>query len=928
MRLSIAMGTLLLASLMGQGAGIAPKCGGVCFRFDDNQTSQRWSEMTGVFDRHGQKLCMSLNLYGVGDPAFFAVLKKAQDSGHELMDHTPTHSVFHLRCSDAAAAAAFRGNPAVDHVQGRAVNFKYIVHPEAATGSFKAAVDGNRLDLAAADATLLGWRNFTPFVFVVAPDGKAYAVAKSKDGVFSLKSFWFEDNVDLGKLPALEFKVMDSGRGFSVDHGALRLQAELTRKLFAERGLKPPTTWIQPGCGEPLTLVEDIRDVLGREFGYQSAATYPAASLKCFDEPDPDGLRRYAMMWGDFSLEREDVAAVKRKIADGAAKHHVLFATSHMISQGVPGGWEEFLRRHDELLKWCREAGVPVRTQSQWADILYAQTPDSAENVIPALDVDRDGDGVPDGFVLAPGVTKGDGPSLVAAKPGNIFAITKLAGLEKGANTFRFNLDGPAGAEVQATLRPAGGKATSFTARLDAQGGREFSLPVEVPATTASMDVAMDYKSGAGPLKVGGLSFSALPPGYCRQTIKVDGSDLELSPLPNGARWAMTTRWDDGPACDKKMADLLEKHGFKGSFYVVTSRPEASKGLERDLLSRGHAVQSHSVTHARLPFVTLSQAWDELLRARIDLETRTDHPVNSFAFPGHAWGSQTNPDAQDQIYELIVRTGYNNLPWPRPRRMGELSGAIPLPADGAPVDEAFKRLLQNQDARDLDPNITWTCHASAYEKAASWGTLDEQLRSHAKLDGFWYCTHDDYGAYRYQYTHSRLRRIDAQTYELIRPAAVLSGGDIPLELRFSGSSPKVEVDGRSVVATACPPDGWRFQVPGVSASPRLIGAAKFPWLQGELALSRDRKRLEFSLKNNGAEVMRDVLVTWRLPLPFTPGVVMRTVGELDAGNDWRGDVALVPGNVPAGTLFAVQVDFRSAGTVGRAYYLTLSPPAP
>ena len=109
----------------------------------------------------------------------------------------------------------------------------------------------------------------------------------------------------------------------------------------------------------------------------------------------------------------------------------------------MPDGWDGYLKRVDRILSWCRENRVPVRTYSEWAEILYRTRPDPEVNVFPELSVDLKADGVPDGYDMLPAeVVRNDGGPdangvfLTVRNAGTICSVDRLGGLEKGANTF------------------------------------------------------------------------------------------------------------------------------------------------------------------------------------------------------------------------------------------------------------------------------------------------------------------------------------------------------------------------------------------------------------------------------------------------------------------------------------------------------------
>lgn len=430
-------------------------------------------------------------------------------------------------------------------------------------------------------------------------------------------------------------------------------------------------------------------------------------------------------------------------------------------------------------------------------------------------------------------------------------------------------------------------------------------------------------------------SISPLPPGFCRQFIRVEGgvsAELGLMPLPDGANWAVSTRWDDGSGADIRMADLLEKYGFKGSFYIITGRKP--NDFERKLLERGHAVQSHSITHSRLSCISPAEAWKEILVSRIDLESRLDHPVNCFAFPSNSQAGFFNPNAKKSLYRMLLRAGYHHVPVRRDEDAWEISGVNILPADGSPVAKAFQKFYNDPDVQAFEPNISWAYHANTYARKNSWDILEQQLKAHANLSGVWYCRQDEYAAYRMQFNRSRLSEIGPGVYELIRPGMLLTGAEIPLEVYLKGipgqTPPIVMVDGRRTELIPLPSGGWRFEVLSHDNEgiPTLIGAEDFPYLLGELSVSEDQQEVSFEIENTGEETISDIRITWRLPLPCDSGVEWNYIGDLPPGADWDGKQSLAPkpttySQTGGSLLLAVQLDFRlSDGQFGRVYFLT------
>lgn len=105
-----------------------------------------------------------------------------------------------------------------------------------------------------------------------------------------------------------------------------------------------------------------------------------------------------------------------------------------------------------------------------------------------------------------------------------------------------------------------------------------------------------------------------------------------------------TTSWDDGSVLDLKVAELLSRHNFTGTFYI----PEKFDGdggkysaydrrLSEDeirLLASAHEVGGHSLSHRRLTAVSREEARSEIEGSQRFLQTITGSASKIFSFPG------------------------------------------------------------------------------------------------------------------------------------------------------------------------------------------------------------------------------------------------------------------------------------------------------
>lgn len=175
-------------------------------------------------------------------------------------------------------------------------------------------------------------------------------------------------------------------------------------------------------------------------------------------------------------------------------------------------------------------------------------------------------------------------------------------------------------------------------------------------------------RPGALPYKLTRAAFGAhldaIAAGGCAPT-RVDAVDV----AEPGRRLLLT--FDDGGASALWIADALERRGWRGHFFIVTSlidRPRFLTRAEiRDLASRGHVIGSHSHTHPDicrdLPADQMLAEWRVSRGALADL---LGQPCQSASVPGG--------DISGRVLRAASVAGYHYVftsePWLTPHWVG------------------------------------------------------------------------------------------------------------------------------------------------------------------------------------------------------------------------------------------------------------------
>jgi peptidoglycan/xylan/chitin deacetylase (PgdA/CDA1 family) len=109
---------------------------------------------------------------------------------------------------------------------------------------------------------------------------------------------------------------------------------------------------------------------------------------------------------------------------------------------------------------------------------------------------------------------------------------------------------------------------------------------------------------------------------------------MSRQPEQSGALLA-TTSWDDGHPSDLRVADLLEKHGLDGTFYVpcvnAEGRPVMHKGQVAQLGDR-FEIGGHTRDHLSLTGMSPDRAAEQIRGNKLRLEDILGREVRGFAY--------------------------------------------------------------------------------------------------------------------------------------------------------------------------------------------------------------------------------------------------------------------------------------------------------
>ncbi len=198
----------------------------------------------------------------------------------------------------------------------------------------------------------------------------------------------------------------------------------------------------------------------------------------------------------------------------------------------------------------------------------------------------------------------------------------------------------------------------------------------------------------------------------------------------------ITTSWDDGHVLDLKVADLLDKHGLTGTFYIARQYlDERMTDTQLCDLSQRHELGAHTLTHPTLTEIVDTQAREEIVGSKSWLEDVIGKSVTSFCYPKGMYTPTHRNMVQDAGYAVARTVVPYHFAGDDPLQMPTTLHVYPFPLRPIKGLRGFRTRLQ--PIRRFMPqrsrlNVPFTA-------LMSWTSLAKALLDEAqRQDGIWH----------------------------------------------------------------------------------------------------------------------------------------------------------------------------------------------
>jgi peptidoglycan/xylan/chitin deacetylase (PgdA/CDA1 family) len=113
--------------------------------------------------------------------------------------------------------------------------------------------------------------------------------------------------------------------------------------------------------------------------------------------------------------------------------------------------------------------------------------------------------------------------------------------------------------------------------------------------------------------------------------------------FPGGKHKVLTMSYDDGKAADKRLLQIFNTYGVKGTFHInsgMLGNGDRLTAEEVAGLYQGHEVSAHTLTHPTIARSPKEQLVYEVFEDRKNLEHIVGYPVRGLSYPNGSYSKQ------------------------------------------------------------------------------------------------------------------------------------------------------------------------------------------------------------------------------------------------------------------------------------------------
>lgn len=207
--------------------------------------------------------------------------------------------------------------------------------------------------------------------------------------------------------------------------------------------------------------------------------------------------------------------------------------------------------------------------------------------------------------------------------------------------------------------------------------------------------------------------------------------------FPQGCKKILTMSYDDGLSFDRRLVELFNQYGIRGTFHLNSSSLKSGDGkiceTEAADLYKGHEISVHTVTHPMINQIPVQQMVQEIWEDKKALEAIAGYPVRGMSYPYGVWNSQ--------LVQALPALGMEYA------RTTASSGSFDMETNfmlWKPTCHHNDHLLERADLflQKRDKNVLFYVwgHSYEFDRDNNWDLIESFCQKMAHHEEIWYAT--------------------------------------------------------------------------------------------------------------------------------------------------------------------------------------------
>jgi peptidoglycan/xylan/chitin deacetylase (PgdA/CDA1 family) len=208
--------------------------------------------------------------------------------------------------------------------------------------------------------------------------------------------------------------------------------------------------------------------------------------------------------------------------------------------------------------------------------------------------------------------------------------------------------------------------------------------------------------------------------------------------FPKGKHKVLTMSYDDGKKADRRLVEIFNKYGIKGTFHLNSGFFEDDDRIKADevkKLYKGHEVAAHTLTHPTIERSPIEQVVQQVIEDRKNLEKLIGYTVRGLSYPNGSF-NETIKNMLPYVGIEYSRIVGDSRSFILPKDLYEWKSTCHHNADLMKLAEEFVGLNKKQY---LYMMYVWG-HSYEFDRDNNWELIEKFCKYAADNEDIWYAT--------------------------------------------------------------------------------------------------------------------------------------------------------------------------------------------